>query len=106
MPVSSVDAIHETLLNLVTEVLPLASLRDMYGGKVIELEPGNAKSRIGGVFSYEAHVSLEFTHGAQLPDANRMLEGTGKKRRHLKLTTLEDIDAKDCAGFLRAACRL
>ncbi|WP_147126849.1 DUF1801 domain-containing protein [Shimia ponticola] len=102
----SIDAIRSALLELVAETLPDASLREMYGGMVIELEQGNPKSRIGGVFAYEAHVSLEFTYGAQLPDANGVLQGGGKARRHIKLTALDDIRAKDCAGFLQSAAAL
>ena len=102
----SIDAIRTELLELVAQVLPQASLREMYGGMVIELESGNPKSRIGGLFAYEAHGSLEFTHGSELPDPGGVLEGTGKNRRHIKLNMLSDVGAKDCAGFLRAATGL
>ena len=50
------DALIEHLLERAHDV----NLRSMYGGTVFELEQDNPKSRIGGVFSYANHVSLEF----------------------------------------------
>ncbi len=96
-------AITDALVELVVDMLPDAGLRTMYGGTVIEMVPGKAASRIGGIFAYAAHVSLEFTHGAGLADPDGLLEGSGKARRHLKLHSLADIAGKDCAGFLRQA---
>jgi hypothetical protein len=56
-----------------------------------------------GIFSYAKHVSLEFGEGASLPDKFKVLEGEGKLRRHIKLSTLEDIRAKHVPEYLRLA---
>ena len=53
-----------------------------------------------GLFAYKAHVSLEFSHGALIDDPHGLLEGAGKGRRHLKLTTVADIKAKSVAEYL------
>ena len=53
-----------------------------------------------GVFSHPTHVMLEFSRGAELPDPDRLLEGTGKKRRHLKLTTPADLKRKQVRAFV------
>lgn len=34
---------------------------------------------------FTAHVNVGFFHGASLPDPARLLEGTGKHMRHIKL---------------------
>lgn len=56
-----------------------------------------------GIFSYAKHVSLEFSEGASLPDPHGVLEGQGKFRRHIKLVSLEDIEAKRVKAYLGAA---
>jgi len=56
-----------------------------------------------GVFVYKAHVSVEFGHGAAIDDPFGHLEGGGKFRRHLKLLTLADIEAKQLARYLPLA---
>jgi hypothetical protein len=53
-----------------------------------------------GIFSYRNHVSLEFSEGASLQDKYKVLEGDGKLRRHIKLTTLQDVDGKHVRDYL------
>lgn len=56
-----------------------------------------------GLFSYANHVSLEFSEGAALPDEGKLLEGSGKLRRHIKLMTTEDIEPKRAVYFIELA---
>ncbi|MEQ1593682.1 MAG: DUF1801 domain-containing protein [Casimicrobium sp.] len=56
-----------------------------------------------GLFAYKAHVSLELSHGALIDDSHGLLEGAGKGRRHLKLTTVADIKAKKVSEYLTLA---
>jgi hypothetical protein len=39
----------------------------------------------GYVNVFTSHVNVVFFHGAALPDPNRLLQGTGKFMRHVKL---------------------
>ena len=57
----------------------------------------------GGVFAYKEHVSVEFSCGSDIHDDMGLLEGGGKHRRHLKLHSLEDIEAKRLAHYLPLA---
>lgn len=59
----------------------------------------------GGVFAYAQHVSVEFGRGAAIDDPFGHLEGAGKGRRHLKLRSTDDIDAKRLAAYLPLALR-
>lgn len=59
-----------------------------YGGLVF-LKSGVL---IGGVFPYKNHISIEFSNGADFNDPQSLLEGKGKKRRHLKIHDHKDID--------------
>ncbi len=57
----------------------------------------------GGVFAYRDHVSVEFSHGADIDDAFGHLEGNGKFRRHVKLRTVADIETRRLADYLPLA---
>ena len=52
---------------------------------------------------YGSHINLGFNHGLDLPDPSGTLEGTGKKFRHVKIETLEDITKPSLRLMLRAA---
>jgi len=56
-----------------------------------------------GVCACAEHVDVEFSHAALITEADRVLEGKGKGRRHLTLRTVGDIAAKKSAHFLPLA---
>ena len=52
------------------------------------------------------HVTFGFLRGTSLPDPAGLLEGTGKKVRHVKLRTAEDVKEPALRKLLQAAARL
>lgn len=82
----------------VRAVIPEAAEKVMYGGFMF-----SAPSPFCGVFAYTAHVSVEFGAGARLADPHGVLEGKGKGRRHIKLRSVNDIDAKHLVEYVRQA---
>jgi hypothetical protein len=70
-----------------------------YGGLVFF----RSGSLIGGVFPYKKHLSIEFSHGADFKDASGLLEGKGKRRRHLKIYDVSDIEEKKAKYFIKQA---
>lgn len=72
-----------------------------YGGFLF-----SAEKPFCGVFSYAKHVSLEFGEGASLSDKFKVLEGEGKFRRHIKLTSASDITGKHVREYLALALKL
>ena len=42
--------------------------------------------------AYRAHVNLGFYYGAELADPLGLMEGTGKKLRHIKVKNIEKVD--------------
>jgi hypothetical protein len=86
-----VNALRQLVLNLV----PGVSEEVKYGGLLF-----SAGKPFCGVFAYAKHVSLEFGDGASLPDEHNVLEGDGKLRRHIKLSTIDDVDQKHVAHYL------
>lgn len=58
------------------------------------------------VKAFKNAVNFGFWRGVDLKDPKVLLGGSGTKMRHVKLTSLEDIDEKELAGFVRQAVRL
>ncbi len=55
------------------------------------------------VGSFSAHVNVGFFRGAELPDPNGLLEGTGKFMRHVKLRPAGDVDTTALRSLIHAA---
>ena len=98
--------ITQAIDRLVSEIAPTCTKRKMYGGIVFEAEPGAPKSRFGGYFVYAKHVGVEFSNGVLLDDPDGILQGKGKARRHVKLTTVQEIETKRLADFISQAVKL
>jgi hypothetical protein len=91
-------AIINKIRSIVLTSYPEISERMMYGGIMFTLEKD-----FGGVFAYKDHVSLEFSQGSQFNDPNKLLQGSGKFRRHLKFSSSEDVDDKMVLFFVDQA---
>lgn len=59
--------------------------------------------QFGGVFAYKDHVTVEFSRGAAITDEFGHLEGSGKQRRHIRLASVAEIQAKHLALYLPLA---
>lgn len=57
----------------------------------------------GYVNAFKAHVNVGFFFGALLDDPARLLEGTGKRGRHVKLRPGRDVDAAALAQLVDEA---
>lgn len=55
------------------------------------------------ITAHKAHVNLGLLSGADLPDPSGLVEGTGKRLRHVKLRTLEDVDRPALRALLESA---
>jgi len=82
----------------VYSAVPKASECVMYGGFMFA-----ATAKFCGVFAYTEHVSIEFGRGCDLNDPHRVLEGSGKLRRHIKVHTHADIKAKHVLAYITQA---
>jgi hypothetical protein len=59
----------------------------------------------GYVGAFTAHVNVGFFQGASLEDPAGLLEGAGKRMRHVKVRWGEEIDAEALGELITAACR-
>ncbi len=57
----------------------------------------------GYVDAFTAHVNVGFFRGAELPDPQRLLEGTGRFMRHVKIRPGARVDVDALTALIRAA---
>ena len=87
-----------------------AGLRDC-GDDVTEiLHDGNPTACVGDaafayVSAFSTHAAIGFFHGAFLPDPDRLLEGKGKRMRHVKLRWDRGPDSTALHALIAAAYR-
>ena len=95
------DGRHETVEAVRRQVAALVrplSEEVKYGGIMF-----SSGVHFGGVFAYKDHVTVEFANGAAIDDPHGLLEGAGKRRRHLKLHSAADVVDRRLADYLPLA---
>jgi hypothetical protein len=86
-----------------------AVLAELPPGAVEWFDPGNRLLAIGtgrsmrellfAIIPHAAHVNLQLVDGVDLPNPDGRIEGTGKRARHVKARSVEDVRA----SWMRAA---
>jgi len=87
-----------SLRELLLRIAPNAREEIKYGGLVFLSD----KRLFCGIFIRKNHISVEFDRGAEMQDPDNFLEGSGTRRRHLRIFQKEDEN--DCmlrAGLFR-----
>jgi hypothetical protein len=89
----NVRAVSLALRALVTEILPDAH-EVVTGHKNISYstDAGMMKGGIVYIGPFKDSVNLGFIDGVDLPDPRGLLKGTGKRLRHIKFKSVEEID--------------
>ena len=90
--------ILQKLRELVFKIYPKTNERMMYGGIMFSLEED-----FGGIFVRKNHISFEFVNGFTMKDPDKLLEGAGKFRRHLKIKSSLEIKNKKVEFFIKQA---
>ena len=65
--------------------------------------PAKRSEHYAYIAVHGAHVNLGFYHGASLPDPERLLEGSGKELRHIKMRDVSSSNSPAVIALLRAA---
>ncbi len=90
-------AILQKLRLIITKQFSATNEEIKYGGIVYLLD----KFLFTGLFVRKNHISLEFVNGSEMNDPDKLLEGTGKFRRHLKIRSINDIKDKKVNSFVK-----
>jgi len=65
---------------------------------------GRMKDGICYIGVMKNHINLGFLRGSEMADPQRILEGTGKQLRHIKIRNLEDLFRPAIRTYLQEAC--
>jgi len=100
-----VREIAERLRALIIEVYPGVAEVPWPKQKIIGYGVGPKKmsEHFCYIGAFSAHVNLGFYYGADLPDPQGLLEGTGKKLRHIKVRNSEELDQPALRDILQAS---
>ncbi len=100
-----VKEIAERLRALIIEVYPGVVEVPWPKQKIIGYGVGPKKmsQHFCYIGAFKAHVNLGFYYGADLPDPLGLMDGTGKKLRHIKLKNMEAADQPAVRDILMAS---
>ena len=96
--------VMQQLRPLIREVMPQATEGVHAGWKAIYYnDTPSVMNMIVAMSPAQAHVTLSFSDGIDLPDPAKRLEGTGKRGRHVKIRSVEDVRSPEVRALLEAA---
>ncbi|MCU0436117.1 MAG: DUF1801 domain-containing protein [Bacteroidia bacterium] len=101
-----VQDICRQLRKVALELLPETEEILFEGWKNISYGTGESrmdKDLIIYIAPFKDSVNLGFFRGANLPDTKRLLKGTGKQLRHLKLKSMTEYEAEDIKQLILEA---
>ncbi len=101
---SEISALARQMRTLILDVIPDAIEQVDIPAKLIGYGYDHTYTGlICGIAMQKSYVNLMFSRGTELPDPDGLLEGTGKKARHVKIRTSDDLNKPAVRALLRAA---
>lgn len=103
-----VRALGEAAIAKMRERLPGAVqiVYDNYNALVVGFGPSErASEAVMSIAFYPKWVRLFFLRGADLPDPRKLLEGSGKGVRSIKLESADDLDKPAVRALMKAALK-
>jgi len=83
-----------------------------FPGAIEWFDPGNGLLAIGAeramkslqfaIIPHKAHVNLQLADGAELPNPDGRIEGTGERVRHVKVRSVDDARSDWVRGVIQA----
>ena len=105
MTVPEIRPIAERLREIVVEIDPHTVEVVRLGDRAATYGVGPKKMSEGYsyILPHKNWVNLGFYKGVDLPDPAGLMEGTGKKLRHVKVRSLEDAERSEIRALLKEA---
>src|SRR4051812_15040716 len=101
-----IASLGRALLKKLRSRLPLAvqMVYDNYNALVIGFGPNDRPSEaLLSMVLYPRYISLCFLQGAKLSDPKKLLEGSGKQVRHIRLPDVKTLDKPDVEDLIERA---
>jgi len=67
-----------------------------------------SNGNIANIYAYDKtdYINVAFFQATKLSDPKKLLQGTGKSMRHLKMNSEKDIDEKQIAAWVKETIKL
>ncbi len=86
--------------------MPKVEAVPKYGGTLYTFRPSEKQGQFCGIFPYTDHVQLAFSNGTALSDRKLVLSRTGKYRRHVNFSDIQEIDPDTLAELIADAVQI
>ena len=87
-----IKAIEEALRTAIKAELPEVMERVDFGNKLIAYGRSmKMRDLMFAIIAHREHVNLQLADGVDLPDPGGLVEGTGKRIRHVKVRDMADV---------------
>jgi hypothetical protein len=84
------QAIERALRATIRTAFPAAVEQVDFGNKLIAFGRSmKIRGLLFAIIAHKSHVNLQLADGADLPDPGGLIEGTGKRIRHVKIRSVE-----------------
>jgi hypothetical protein len=98
-----IQAIAGALRTVIRTQLPGVVEQVDFGDKLIAFGHSmKMRDLLFAVIPHTAHVNLQLADGIDLPDPTGIVEGTGKRIRHVKVRSVGDANRDDIQALVRA----
>ncbi|HEX5823259.1 MAG TPA: DUF1801 domain-containing protein [Candidatus Limnocylindrales bacterium] len=96
-------AIEQALRATIRHEFPAAVEQVDFGNKLIAFGRSmKMRGLLFAIIAHKEHVNLQLADGADLPNADGLIEGTGKRIRHVKIRSVGDASAPPVLAIIRA----
>ena len=100
---AAIQEIERALRETIRAEIPDAVERVDFGNKLIAFGRSmKMRGLLFAIIAHAAHVNLQLADGAELPDPDGLIEGTGKRIRHVKIRSVETASSAPVLGIIRA----
>ena len=104
--VLEIIALADEIEAFIQDAIPKAETIKKYGGTLFTLKPDEKEGQLCGVFVQKKNVQISFSKGASLKDPESLLQGTGKLRRHINISSSEELNKRELKKLLKEASSL
>jgi hypothetical protein len=99
----NIKAIEQALRRVIRAELPDADERVDFGNKLIAFGFSmRMRDLLFAIIAHKEHVNLQLADGAVLSDPIGLVEGTGKRIRHVKIRSVEAAESAPVRALIEA----
>ena len=100
---AELQAIERALRATIRREFPDAIEQVDFGNKVIAFGRSmKIRGLLFGIIAHQSWINLQLADGVDLPDPAGIIEGTGKRIRHVKIRTVEAATSEPVVAAIRA----